>query len=157
MIPAWRLGALYFSHAFVSGMLMPPLGRILETYGYGNALPWLFATFSIAAMISPVFVGVLADRGLSANWLLAGLAAVYGLMLQVIAFAVQSHWPPLVLVGIFMVQALFSAPIWSLISSLIFSQVRDAEREFPSIRVWATLGWMVAGWFVSYRSRASSC
>src|SRR5690606_28963840 len=101
MIPAWRLGALYFSHAFVSGMLMPPLARILENYGYGQALPYLFATFSIAAMISPVFVGVLADRGLSANWLLAGLAAVYGLMLQLMAHAVHSHWSATVLVTIF--------------------------------------------------------
>jgi nucleoside transporter len=92
-------------------------------------------------MVSPLFVGMVADRVFATERILAFLHIVGGLIL--FAASVQTGF------GIFYVvllaYALCYMPTLALSNSLSFRQMRDPGREFPPIRVLGTLGWIVAG------------
>jgi nucleoside transporter len=113
-----------------------------QTLGFsGEQIGLAFGTSALAAMVSPLFVGMVADRVFATERILAFLHIVGGLIL--FAASVQTGF------GIFYVvllaYALCYMPTLALSNSLSFRQMGDPGREFPPIRVLGTLGWIVAG------------
>jgi len=107
---------------------------------------WVYATTAIAAMVSPLFVGFVADRYFSTEKILATLHAV-GAVLLFFA-AKQTEFGPLM--TIMQVYALLFMPTLALTNSISFQNIGNPEREFPRIRVWGTIGWIAAGWVVGF-------
>jgi hypothetical protein len=63
--------------------------------------------------------------------------------------AIHLGWSPWLVLAFIQLHALCSSPTWSIASTIVFSRLRDAKREFGPIRAMATLGWMGGCWLVS--------
>jgi nucleoside transporter len=101
----------------------------------------IFSTTAVGAMISPLFVGFIADRFLSTEKMLSGLHFIGAVLLLAAAFAKEfGH-----LLTIMQIYALFFMPTLALTNSISFANIADSKRDFPGIRVWGTWGWIAAG------------
>ena len=119
-------------------------------------LPWAFAASAVAAFISPMLTGVLADQHLSATILLRRLALCIAVFLTLTFWAIEHEWHPGWILVLIQLQHLCSAPSWGLTTQLVLTQLPDPSREFGPLRVWATYGWMAGGLLVSWVLAADS-
>ena len=143
------LWTLFFLHGMALGMWFVPLSTVLDAHGLSSIKPYAFATSAVAAFISPLLFGAMADRHLGPVRVLRGLALATALSMALAATAIQLGWNAGLVLALIQVHALFSTPTWSLSSSIVLSQLTDSRREFGPIRAIATIGWMSGCWLVS--------
>ena len=151
-----RLAALFFFHAQAAGMWSMAMSNVLRTHGLERIVPYTFACGAFAALISPLILGSLADQHQPATRLLRWLAVGTALFLALTSLAIERGLGAFAVLALLQAQALCSAPMWGLSSTIILARLRDPENEFGPIRVWATIGWMSAGWITSFALMADS-
>lgn len=145
-----KLALLFFCTAMPMGMWNVPLANIYSAYGREHLVPWVLATSAIAAFISPLFVAALADQKVSPTLLLRWLALATGLALALSCTALACGWNDAVVLLCAQLQALVATPVWSITSSIIFSQLQSPSTQFGPLRACATFGWMAGCWIVSF-------
>jgi nucleoside transporter len=101
----------------------------------------IFGTTALACMISPFFVGLIADRFFATERVLAGLHLIGAVFLYMVTKATSFG----AVYGLMLAYCLCYFPTISLTNSLTLRQIKDAGSEFPLIRVFATIGWIVIG------------
>lgn len=134
--------ALFFIQGAALAMWFVPLSGVLEAHGYAGIRPLAFATSSVAAFISPLVFGAMADRHASPVKVLRGLALATAVTMALATTAIRGEADTWVVLLLIQVHALCSSPTWSVASTIIFARLADAKKEFGPIRAMATLGWV---------------
>jgi nucleoside transporter len=138
-----RLSTMMFLQYFVWGSWGVSVGGYMgDTLKFSpDQITWIFSTTALGAMISPLFVGYVADRFFSTERILAVLHLIGGGLL--LTAAAQTEFP--MLMTIMVAYAVCFMPTLALTNSISFHNITDPGKEFPRIRVWGTLGWIAAG------------
>jgi nucleoside transporter len=141
----WRLSLLMFLQYAPAGAILPLLSRHLEKLGFSPLeIGWVCATQALAALVGPLAAGQLADRWWPAERCLAVCGLLSGALLWVMA-GLTGPWPMFAAGLAFW---LFMGPAITLGTALSFTHLRFPERHFGSVRLWGTVGWIVASWTV---------
>jgi nucleoside transporter len=138
-----RLSTMMFLQYFVWGSWFVTLGTFLNTALKfpGPRIGLAYGTASVAGMIAPFFVGMIADRFFATQRILAALHIVGGGLLYFASL--QTEFP--LVYGLLLAYFLCYMPTLALTNSISFHNLNDPGRQFPGIRVLGTIGWIVAG------------
>jgi nucleoside transporter len=138
-----RLSAMMFLNYVIWGAWYVTLSTYLTStlHFTGTQAGAIFGTTALASMISPFFVGLVADRFFSTERVLAALHFLGAILLWQVASA-QSFGA---VYGLLLAYCLCYFPTIALTNSLTFQHIEDAGRDFPLIRVFGTLGWIAIG------------
>ena len=138
-----KLSVFMFLQYFIWGAWYMSLGTYLTNVLKfpGQQVGAAYGAFAIGSMISPFFVGLIADRYFSSEKLLAVLGILGGLVMwllpQMKAFG--GFYPTLILYC-----ALF-APTLALGNSLSLHHLLDSKTDFPRVKIWSAVGWIGGG------------
>jgi len=144
-----ELIGLFFIQSMAMAMWMVPLSPVLDAHGYHHLKPYAFATMGLAAFVSPLVFGAMADRHVSPVVVLRWLGGATALAMAGATTAIKFHCSTGVVLGLIQVHALCNAPTFGISTAVVLSRLRDSRREFGPIRAMATLGWMVGCWMIS--------
>ena len=143
-----QLSTMMFLNFFIWGAWFVTLGTFLgnNLKASGAQIGSVFSTQSWGAIIAPFIIGLIADRYFNAEKILAILhLAGAVLMFQMYNANEMSMFYPYVLAYMILFM-----PTLALVNSISFNQMNDPEKEFSSIRIWGTIGWIVAGLLISF-------
>lgn len=144
-----ELTALFFLQSMAIGMWTVPLSMVLKAHNLEGIAPYAFATSALAAFISPLIFGAMADRHASPVAVLRGLAVASAATMALVAWSIKSGGSPLLVLLLVQIYALCSAPTGSIVSAVVFSRLQDSQRQFGPVRAGATVGWMAGCWLIS--------
>jgi nucleoside transporter len=143
-----KLSLMMFLEFFVWGSWFVTLGTFLgnNLSATGTQLAAAFSTQSFGAIIAPFIIGLIADRYFNAERIL-GILHLSGALLMYLMFKADSFASFYPYVFLYM---LIYMPTLALVNSVSFNQMRDPAKEFSIVRVWGTIGWIVAGLLISF-------
>ncbi|HTD93306.1 MAG TPA: nucleoside permease [Chitinophagaceae bacterium] len=143
-----QLSAMMFMEFFIWGGWFVTLGTFLSKnlQSTGAESARVFSTQSWGAIIAPFIIGLIADRYINAEKILGALHIIgAALLYQLYRSDDISTFYPYVLAYMILYM-----PTIALVNSVSFNQLKDPEKEFSNIRVWGTIGWIVAGLLISF-------
>ena len=142
-----------FLQFFIWGCWLVPMWKYLYKINFTDIqVASAYSTYAIAAMISPLFVGMIADRFFSTEKVLGLLHVAGGLML----FYLAKITDPDVFFWVLLGHTLCYMPTLALANSLSFDHVSNPEKDFPGIRVLGTIGWIASGFVIAYMPQSIS-
>jgi nucleoside transporter len=144
----FQLSLMMFLEFFIWGGWFVTLGTFLgdNLKANGGEIAMAFSTQSWGAIIAPFIIGLIADRYFNAERILAILHLAGALLMyQMYTAADFAGFYPYVL-GYMIIYM----PTLALVNSISFNQMKDPAKEFSFVRVFGTIGWIVAGILISY-------
>ena len=137
-----ELIGLFFLQGAALGMWFVPLSSVLEAHGMAHLRPYAFATSGVAAFVSPLLFGAMADRHFSPVTVLRWLALATAVAMAAASTAIKQGAGPWTVLALIQLHSFCSSPTWSIASTIVFARLADAKKEFGPIRAMATIGWM---------------
>ncbi len=137
-----RLSVMMFLQFFIWGVWYVPMYPFLDGLGVdATKIGFAYGATGLAAIVSPIFIGMVADKFFPSQIVLAVLHLVGGLFLFMASRATDwASFIPYILAHLFCYM-----PTLALANSVLFQSVKDPQKEAPAIRTLGTIGWIVAG------------
>lgn len=142
---------MMFLQFFIWGAWFVTLGTFLghNMGASGSQIGAAFGTQSWGAIVAPFIIGMIADRYFNAEKILGVLHLIGAGLMYLMAQSTEfTTFYPYVL-GYMIVYM----PTLALVNSVSFNQMKDPAKEFSNIRVWGTIGWILAGLMISFLFR----
>src|SRR5689334_571570 len=140
-----RLSIMMFLEFFIWGAWYTTIAVFMQNQGMETLTHWPFTVNPVAAIVAPFFVGLIADRFFATERVFGLLHLIGGVLLLI---APRMTGNPTLFIVILLLYNLCYMPTLGLSSSLGFHHIADQEKDFPKIRVWGTIGWIIAGLFI---------
>ena len=141
-----RLLIMMFIQYFMQGAWNMTMGLVLSTYGMATIIGSSYALLGLATILSPLFIGMVADRFFSSQKVMAILHLINAGILLFVPQFIEAQNTGMTLTMIFLVGLLFY-PTTALANSISFSHI-NGVKYFPFIRVFGTFGFMVIGFII---------
>lgn len=142
-----RLSAMMFLEFFVWGAWYTTIAVYMSNHGLEALTHWPYTVNPIGAIVAPFFVGLIADRYFATEKVFAVLHLIGGALML---YAPQLIGDPTAFIVALLFYNICYMPTLSLANSLSFHNITDQENQFPRIRVFGTIGWIIAGLFISF-------
>ena len=141
-----KLSTMMFLQFFIWGAWYTTIAVYMTNHGMETLTHWPYTVNPIAAIVAPFFLGLVADRYFATEKVLGTLHLLGGVTM----FAVpQAAGTPTAFILLLLLYNLCYMPTLGLANSLAFHHIQSQEKQFPLIRVFGTIGWIVAGLFIS--------
>lgn len=140
------LSTMMFLQFFVWGAWFATLGAALAGNGLTDQIGAAYGSAPIAAIIAPLFLGLIADRFFNSEKAM-GVLHLIGAVLMFMAPDMIAKGDGKTLIWIFTGHMLCYMPTLALSNTVAFTNIDD-RNKFPALRVWGTIGWIVAGLIV---------
>ncbi|MFW2479676.1 MAG: nucleoside permease [Lentimonas sp.] len=143
-----RLSVMMFLQFFIWGAWFVTLGTYLSQ-GLGfepGQIGRAYSTMPWGAVIAPFIAGMIADRFFAAQKVMALMHICGGFIL----FYASTIENSATLFWVLIAYAICYNPTLSLANAISFNQMSSPEKQFPRIRVYGTIGWIVAGLLISF-------
>jgi len=141
------LSSMMFLQYYIWGSWYVTMGTFMSKYlgASGLQIGAAYSALAIATMISPFFVGMIADRFFAAQKVM-GVLHILGAVLLFLASNITTngafYW-------VILCYSLAYMPTMALSNSVAFRQMTDIGKQFPPIRVFGTIGWVISGFMIS--------
>jgi nucleoside transporter len=144
-----QLSIMMFLNFFVWGIWFVTMGTYLTKGNIGatgGQTGLAYGTQSLGAIIAPFIIGMIADKFFSAQKILGVLHLIGACLLYLIA-SKEGFGSFYTLLLIYMI---IYMPTLALVNAISLKQITNAEKQFSSIRMWGTIGWIVAGLIIAW-------
>ena len=143
-----KLSAMMFLQFFVWGAYFVTMGTYLlqGLHFTGTETALAYSTMPWGAIVAPFVIGMIADRFFAAEKLLGVLHLVGAALLywvSTVTTAGAFFW-------VLLLYALCYNPTLALVNAIAFNQMASPEKQFPAVRLFGTIGWIVAGLIVGW-------
>jgi nucleoside transporter len=153
---------MMFLQFFLWGAWFVTLGPFMNSRGMsGTDIGNAYTTAPIAAIIAPFFLGMVADRFFASQRVMGVLHVLGGALLMLAPQMARTMtgesgeppnaWPFL---AVLLAHMLCYMPTLGLSNTVAFHAMNNPEKQFPLVRVWGTIGWIVAGFVVAYVTKS---
>ena len=142
-----QLSVMMFLQFFVWGAWYVTAPNYLGTIGFGaKDFGWTYSVGPLAGIISPFFVGMIADRFFAAQRVMGVMHFAGGIIMLAATTLMKSDSPsPSMINWVFFGYMLTFYPTLALSNTLAMKNMTNPDKEFPLIRVFGTIGWIAAG------------
>ena len=142
-----RLSFMMFLQFFIWGAWFVTIGSYLGGIGFsGTEIGTSYLMNNIAAILSPFFIGMVADRFFSSEKVM-GVLHIVGAGVMYFATGITETAP--LILALLVYNACYM-PTLALVNAISFQQMENPGEQFPKIRVWGTLGWITAGLSINF-------
>jgi nucleoside transporter len=143
----FQLSLMMFLEFFIWGAWFVTMNSYLTSIGASpSQIGLAYGTQALGAIIAPFIIGLIADRFFSAQHIL-GVLHLAGAALMYYASGrpdFQSFYPVL------LIYMIIYMPTLALVNAVAFKQMNNPEKEFSNVRVWGTIGWIIAGLLIGW-------
>ncbi|TNH22151.1 MFS transporter, partial [Testudinibacter sp. TR-2022] len=143
-----RLLTMMFMQYFVQGAWNMTIGAVLATYSMKGIIGSTYSLLGLATIISPLFIGMIADRFFPSQKVISILHILNGAVLLLLPNYILAGNVNAFLALIFVVGLLYY-PTTALSNSIAFHHISD-QKLFPYIRVFGNIGFIVIGLIMGY-------
>jgi nucleoside transporter len=144
------LSTMMFLEFFIWGAWYVTVGNYMAKAGMSSVIHWAYTVGPIAAIASPFFLGMVADRFFPTERVLGVLHLIGGIAIFLSPMAAEGTCAnPALFILMLLIHMLCYMPTVGLANALAFHHLTSQEKQFPLVRVFGTIGWIVAGVFVS--------
>ena len=142
-----QLSVMMFLEFFVWGAWFVTLGTYLASINFSGAdVGYTYLMNNIAAIVSPFFIGMIADRFFSSEKVMGILHLLGGIVIY-FASGITAVAP--LILGLLLYNLLYM-PTIALANAISFHQMENPDKQFPKVRVWGTIGWIIAGLLITF-------
>jgi nucleoside transporter len=146
----FRLSLMMFLQFFIWGAFFVTMGSYMLNIfsgedGINSIIGSAYATHNWAGLLAPVLVGLIADRFFNAERVLAFCHIVGAGVLWYASGVTDPGTFIWLMLGYFFLYM----PTLALVNAVSFANIDDPDKQFPNIRVWGTVGWILAGFIVA--------
>ena len=144
----FQLSFMMFLNFFIWGAWFVTMGTYLKTQLNASDvnIGVAYGTQALGAIAAPFIIGLIADKFFAAQKILGVLHLIGAALMYYISTVdnFSTFYPVL------LVYMILFMPTLALVNSVSFKQMRSPEKEFANIRVWGTIGWIVAGLIIGW-------